>query len=78
MIEYKEEAIQIYYKDMSQLANVIADLNNEGLDLIYNAMEKFWLITNKNHIEKFIIEEQYQGVSELRGLAKKDLLFLMK
>lgn len=78
MVNIKKDIISFAYKGMSQLADVIAELNNNGLDLIHDEKKKNWLITNATQSHKYIIEESYQGVSELRKLTKKDLLFLLE
>lgn len=78
MIQYKENVIQINYKDMGELADVIADLNRSGYDLIHNGKENYWAIVNPEQTKRFIIEKEYQGISELRDLTKKELLFLLE
>lgn len=78
MINIKKDIISFAYKGMSQLADVIAELNNNGLDLIHDGKKNNWLITNATQSHKYIIEENYQGISELRELTKKELTFILE
>lgn len=78
MLVVEKNYIELKYKGMVDLRDVIADLASHQLELIHDALNNNWVIVNKDHSVRYVIEEKYQNEGELRNLAGKDLMFLLE
>lgn len=78
MVEIKKDYIQVNFEELSKMRDILSDLHSNGLDLIHNGKENYWLIVNHDESYRYIIEEDYRGISDLALLANKDLTFILE